>query len=91
MLGGNCVPAWSAVRKCGPKAAASVTIRRHISKNLKIFWSREFCHPSFFLALRVRVQVVTRPLPDGVQAVQGPAKRVFGHPLLRGDLQDLAE
>jgi hypothetical protein len=45
----------------------------------------------FFLALRVGVQVVTGPLPDVVQAVQGPAKRVFGHPLLRGDLQDLAE
>jgi hypothetical protein len=45
----------------------------------------------FFLALGVRVQVVTRPLPDVVQPMQGPAKSVFGHPLLRGDLQDLAE
>jgi hypothetical protein len=45
----------------------------------------------FFLALRVRVQVVAGPLPDVVQPVQGPAKSVFGHPLLRGDLQDLAE
>jgi hypothetical protein len=43
------------------------------------------------LALRVRVQVVAGPLPDEVQPVQGPAKRVFGHLLLRGDLQDLAD
>ena len=45
----------------------------------------------FFLALGVRLQVVARPLPDVVQPMQGPAKRVFGYPLLRGDLQDLAE
>jgi hypothetical protein len=45
----------------------------------------------FFLALGVRVQVVTRPLPDVVQPIQGPAKSVFGYPLLRGDLQDLAK
>jgi hypothetical protein len=45
----------------------------------------------FFRALRVRDQVVAGPLPDVVQPVQGPAKGVFGHPLLRGDLQDLAE
>lgn len=45
----------------------------------------------FFLALRVRVQVVAGPLPYVVQPVQSPAKSVFGHPLLRGYLQDLAE
>lgn len=45
----------------------------------------------FFLALRVWVQVVAGPLPDVVQPVQGPAKSVFGHPLLRGALQDLAK
>ena len=45
----------------------------------------------FFLALRVRVQIVAGPLPDVVQPVQCPAKSVLGHPLLRGDLQDLAE
>jgi hypothetical protein len=45
----------------------------------------------FFLALGVRVEVVTRPLPDVAQPAQGPAKGVFGHPLLRGDLQGLAE
>src|SRR5512135_1366625 len=45
MPGGICVLAWSAVRKCGPKAAASVTIRPRISKNLKTFWSRELCRP----------------------------------------------
>lgn len=45
----------------------------------------------FFLALRVRLQVVAGPLPDVIQPVQGPAKRVFGDRLLRGDLQDLAE
>jgi hypothetical protein len=45
----------------------------------------------FLLALRVRVQVVAGPLPDGVQPVQGPATSGFGHPWLRGDLQDLAE
>jgi len=45
----------------------------------------------FFLALRVRIQVVARPLPHVIQAVQRPTQRVLGHPLLRGDLQDLAE
>jgi hypothetical protein len=45
----------------------------------------------FFLALRVRVQVVAWPLPHIVQPVQGPAQGVLGHPLLRGDLQDLTE
>jgi hypothetical protein len=45
----------------------------------------------FFLALGVRVQVVAGPLPDVVQPMQGPAKSVFGHSLLRGDLPDLAE
>jgi hypothetical protein len=45
----------------------------------------------FFLALRVRVQVVAGPLPHVVQPVQRPAQRVPGDPLLRGDLQDLLE
>jgi hypothetical protein len=45
----------------------------------------------FFLALEVRSQVVSRPLPHVVQMLQDPAKGVLGHPLLRGDLQDLAE
>jgi hypothetical protein len=45
----------------------------------------------FFLALRVRVQVIARPLPHIVQPVQCPAQGVLGHPLIRGDLQDLAE
>lgn len=45
----------------------------------------------FFLALGVRIQVVAGPLPDVVQPVQGPAKSVLGHLLLRGDLQDLAK
>jgi hypothetical protein len=45
----------------------------------------------FFLALGVRVQVVARPLPHVIQPVQCPAKSVIGHPLLGGDLQDLAE
>jgi hypothetical protein len=45
----------------------------------------------FFLALRVRVQVVAGPLPDIVQPVQCPAQGVIGDPLLRGDLQGLAE
>jgi hypothetical protein len=45
----------------------------------------------FFLSLRVRVQIVARPLPYVVQPAQGPAQGVIGHPLLRGDLQDLAE
>src|SRR5512135_1971470 len=39
--GKTCVPVWSVVRKYGPKAAASVTTRLHISKSLKTFWSRE--------------------------------------------------
>ena len=45
----------------------------------------------FFLALRVRIQVVAGPLPDVVQPVQGPTKSVLGCPLLRGDLQGLEE
>lgn len=45
----------------------------------------------FFLALRVRVQVVAGPLPDIVQPVQCPAQGVVGRPSLRGGLQDLAE
>src|SRR5512142_502912 len=44
-----------------------------------------------FRALRVRVQVVTRPLPHVIQSAQRPAKSVLGQPLLRGDLQDLVE
>jgi hypothetical protein len=45
----------------------------------------------FFLALRVRVQVVARSFPDVVQPVQRPAKSVLGDPLFRGDLQGLLE
>ena len=45
----------------------------------------------FFLALRVRIQVVARPLPYVIQPIQRPAKSVVGYPLLRGDLQDLLE
>src|SRR5512135_1090666 len=45
----------------------------------------------FFLALGVRIQVVAGPLPDVVQPVQSPAKRVLGDPLRRGHLQDFEE
>ena len=45
----------------------------------------------FFLALGVRIQVVARPLPYVIQPIQRPAKSVVGHPLLRGNLQDLLE
>jgi hypothetical protein len=45
----------------------------------------------FFLALGVRVQVVSRPLPHVVQSLQNPAKGVIGYPSFRGDLQDRAE
>jgi hypothetical protein len=43
----------------------------------------------FFLALRVRLQVVARPLPDVIEPAQRPAKCILGNPLLGGDLQDL--
>ncbi len=45
----------------------------------------------FFLALRVGQEVVTRPLPDVVQPVQGPADRVVGQPLVQEVLQQVAQ
>lgn len=45
----------------------------------------------FFGALRVRVEVVARPLPDVTQAVQGPAHGVLGDLGLGQGLQGLAE
>jgi hypothetical protein len=48
---------------------------------------RLFFPPQF----RVGVEVVTRPLPHVVQPAQGTADGVRGHPLSRGDLQDVLE
>src|SRR5262245_46002937 len=45
----------------------------------------------FFLALRVRVEDVTRPLPDVVQPVQGPAEGVLRQPPAGANFQDLLE
>jgi hypothetical protein len=45
----------------------------------------------FFLALRVRVEDVTRPLPDVVQPVQCPAEGVLRQPPAGTDFQDLLE
>jgi hypothetical protein len=45
----------------------------------------------FFLALGVGQEVVTRPLPDVVQPVQGPADRVVGQPAVQEVLQQVAQ
>jgi len=43
----------------------------------------------FFLALGVRLQVVTRPLPHVIEPVQRPAQGIVRHPPSRGDFQEL--
>jgi hypothetical protein len=45
----------------------------------------------FFLALRVRVEVVARPLPDVIQAAQGSADGVIGHALVGEGFDHLPE
>jgi hypothetical protein len=45
----------------------------------------------FFLAQRVGVEVVARPLPHEVQPAQRPPQGVVGDPLPGGDLQRLQE
>jgi hypothetical protein len=45
----------------------------------------------FFLALRVRIQVVARPLPHVIEPAQRPPQGVLGRPLLGGYFQDLQE
>lgn len=45
----------------------------------------------FFLALRVGVQVVARPLPHVIQPVQRPPQGVIGKPLSRANLQRLLQ
>jgi hypothetical protein len=45
----------------------------------------------FFLALRVRLQVVPRSLPDVIQLVQRATQRVVGNLAPRGDFQDFLE
>jgi len=45
----------------------------------------------FFLALGVRLQVVSGPLPHIIQPVQRAAQRVVGHLPPRGDVQELLE
>src|SRR5439155_15236474 len=45
----------------------------------------------FFLAQRVRLEVVARPLPDVVHALQRPAHGVIGDALVGEELKDLLE
>ena len=45
----------------------------------------------FFLAQRIGVQVVARPLPDVIEPAQGPAQGILRDRLLGGDLQGLLE